>query len=645
VQVTDTSADLVFSLNAFRGYVFIVVSTGLSKPFCAPSGGSTITTTCTGTWQANSVSNPNLRISAIDPCASAFNKTCENAGEFRKGPFYIGVYGATGAQYTLTVQQLTPTTLSDGTPERGQADRRPTYFALQLSGEAALHDVKFRLTRTDGDGRQTSSGALLALYIKSCIASLCTAQDKQPSVTNNDLSLLVGQSVAASTAVAAANTPAHCQPPSSSCVYFIAVTAVCNAGVLSCPTNFQLVASSQSGTAITLIDYSSISTDIAQRTASVPAGESAEYEVFLDPSTTQPTTDIMLSVEACGPGLPDIYVCDSNCTDPFNPSATDNAFSAKTSTSQGKAVITVTATKDSAIYAAVASPAEATGSAKFVFTAGANGPFVLVPSTEASAPAVVLGASPLDIDVSWNPVLLQSGTTRFTASKVLYEVLVGENGFTGSGYVATTACGLREIAANNPVVISRTTELDATSVNIGGLSAVTEYSANVIATCDATCLQTSVAAAQVVAVRNEAGEWVQPHHAADRAAEGKAELLAKARALTAARAAPTGSHERRMLLDQAGGQSAAQEVAIGSVSRITTGPQPPEPEPEEGFPEGAVIGLSVMGGLMALGGVGFVVYRRMQAGSYKVQYRAFRGDGAMDTLPMPASGYAAMFDD
>ena len=664
VPIQDVSADVVVNVNMFSGSADVSIATQQVRPSCrlAARPGGTFGPVCSGVWEVSSGSSNSLRISHADPCASATNRTCDAARDFRAGDFYLGVFGVFAGEYTLTVQQLQPVELSDGSPATGVADANvPSVFSLRLTGQAAAHDVRFTISRTEARLLQ-ASGATLAVYLSSCRADVCTDADQSPSAAHHDLSLLVEGGAASRNLIVGAGTAAHCAPSGPiSCVYFISVTALCSRPGPSCPTDFSIIGASQGGSAVTYVDFSAVSQDLWQAQASVPDGSSAQYELFLQPDSG--AARVQLNLEACGPGLPTLYVCDpvaseaggKACVNPFAPSKNDHSFAARTSASGGKASVVIPSSRASRLYFAVdaagsrrrlASP-EAVGQPSpetFTVSASLNTTYYLVtPATGGVAAEAVADSTSVDVSIRWPAPLLQAGDARVAAKGATARVVMRSGGFGGTGAVVTTACGL-SIVASRDGSVSRLTDPGVTSLTVGGLEPLTDYDANVVLTCGAACLQASLAGPEVREVRLADGSWAAAELHPGLAAAA-AEATRRAGAHRRALAAPLGSAHRRRLLVEAGGQSASQSVAFASVASVTTAKASPPPEPKEGFPESAIIALSSIGGILALGGVGFFCYRRCRSGAFRSQYVAFSPSGAMDTLPEPADDYSAMFDE
>ncbi|KAA0168946.1 hypothetical protein FNF31_00107 [Cafeteria roenbergensis] len=641
VGIEDLSADITVNLNLFSGSADVAISTRQMMPSCrlAARPGGTFGPVCSATWQVSSSASNSLRIAHDDPCASAYNQTCQASVDFRPGYFYLGVFGVFAGEYTLT-----------------------------LDGTAAAHDVKFSVSRLDTLMLQGTAG--LSIFLTSCSAEACTPADQAPNANHHAMSaLVVGSS--SRTLIVGTGSAAHCTARAgSSCVYFISVTAICGLGT-SCPTDFSIVGASQAGSGVSYIDFASVVGDVWQsQPSSVPEGQAALFELFLQPSSG--ASRVQINLEACGPGLPSLFVCDplasdtgsgGVCANPFKPSKADHSFAASTATlgSGGRASVVVPSSLASRLYFSV----DTAGSRRralasrdggglltetFSVSASLNDTYYLVPRTgptgsRSPSMAAVQDSTGVGLTVTWPLPELESNGARIRAKGTTAKVVMRKGGFAGTQGVSTTACGL-DLVASRDGTITRVTERDETSLSVGGLAPDSEYAANVILTCDATCLSTSFADAVVTAIYDERqGAWLDASERPAEAEIARSDAMRRGAAHSRALSAPAGSSGRRSLFLAAGGQSATQSIAFPASATATTGAAPPPPAPEEGFPQGAIIALSVTGGLLAMGGIGFFVYRRCRHHAYQSQYVAFRPSGAMDTLPEPASGYTAMFDD
>jgi hypothetical protein len=678
VNIPTVASDISFSLTMLSGDADIVVSHTNYYPSCRLTlqPGRVWDTVCTGTWKSLSSSSETLTISAANPCSGAFNTSCSPTVDFQPGQFYVGVFGASTARYTLTVSQSLPQQLTDGQPTSGVVSTTAgLVYMLFVNGNAAAGDVKFTVTRTDASGRPSSLvGSPLGVYIKACREDLCPQSGYDPTPTDNQASTLVSGSTGG--IVVGSNSAAHCTPYGQfGCVYFATIAPVCSSGSPSCTTQYQLTGSSQAGISFTTIDFRSVENDVFVTNGVVPDGINALYELFLQPESG--TSSVMLSLEACGPGLPSLFVCDpvaedgaKKCNNAVAPSKNDYSFAASTANAPvgGRASVYIPSSHAAQLFFSVdaTNPSrrlaldDAVGGTTpvevFRVMASVNGSYYLAPSGPTSAQPGTLsigpGADGVSVDVSWSGATLMSadGSSVLQAKGVRYGLVARQGGFASSGVVASSACGL-QLLAGVPNAITRLSDFDVTSLTIGGLAPNAVYGINVYGTCDAGCFSSSLASPTVLQVRDASGAMRSVQDLAEKEMYlvRDAEALARhmsTRGSTAwidsALQHPEGSQERRSLLSQAGSQTQEQSIAF-KMGSITTGAAPPQ-VPQEGLTSGAVVAISVIGSAVVVGGVGFWWYRRRHARDFTTQYIAFKAEGAMDTLPEPLGAYSAMDD-
>jgi hypothetical protein len=667
VNVASTSSDLMIVATVLVGSVTVV----LSSPARDPSrfGYPTCTTprNCNATWTSitGARAGDTIRVYApvgdgtkIGPCLGPYVYAggvwpCSQNSDWVAGLFNIGVYGNTDSEYALTVYTSAGAqVLDDGQPQEGvSVPGNPATFLFRSQYSLTLPDVRFLVASDD---------TALVYYIRSCVEGLCQPADVQPGPSNFEDTGSVdagGDGDFFVTKFASS----YCSPGQGGiCHYYVAVYPAPSATPCTDPTNpdcaatFTITASVQGGSQPTLINFNSVNNRVYSLSGNVAPGSAAVYELYLNASRS---ADIVLDVDACGPGYPNVYVCNPNpagatpaCTNPFAPSAAQNTMSGSTQASGGTVrlldlgvqaqtyFIAVAADGTSAEEAvsrrlaasgarkeggseeeedkAVAAAASSAVAATVGQSGGPNWAYNLMLSsgqayylTAGSSPlAVVSSSDGTSVNVSFGDALIvdQERRNAVKATSAQYLVVAAAGGFPaaaagagGVGVVPTTACGLFRFSSLARVEPVGPTARGQTYALVTGLQPGTYYEFGVIAQCDNACF----AAAGVAPGGGGGGGG--------------------------------GIGPSRFPTQWTGYPTASATSGNGESAQVVTG-----------FPAAGVAGL-VAGGIAVAAAAGaFFYYRRIRAGDRSYQYATLDVSGAMATISTPVDdAYGGMSAD
>ena len=258
----------------------------------------------------------------------------------------------------------------------------------------------------------------------------------------------------------------------------------------------------------------------SQPDALVAAGGKKAYEMYVGESPV----DLHVRVEACT-GAPALYMCTSQCTDPFNPGPGNSQWDEDTTT--GVASVTIAAVRvclcacvpvctgkvstgpslwlwlllqaTGTYYADVIAPASGSASVVYQLSAATGS----VPTLDIGTAGVAVGdVSDSGVTLSWSrPKLVVPGTggsqTIATAATAVQYTLYRAAGGFPSNVVKTTSCGLASHANTGGAPPAPVTT-DAVSVAVGDLEPSTTYEFSLVATCGAGCMPDGQAAMSVV---------------------------------------------------------------------------------------------------------------------------------------------------
>lgn len=323
--------------------------------------------------------------------------------------------------------------------------------------------------------------------------------------------------------------------------------------------------------------------------ALLQVGASAIYELYLNQSLS---ADVTIDVEACGPGLPNVYTCNTNppagvpaCSNPFLPSRASHTGVATTNdpTHPGVARIVDRGVQTNAYFVAVAAegtPPLAAGavgggeaatrealqqwaeqSQRKLQNGNGNWAYQVVLSSGQAAylwsPAAAPGGKATltvnvvedgtSVNVSWPVPLIgdQNGANLRPAAGVTYTLYTAPGGFTAggnpSGYVPQTSCGLIRysgVSGIDPISVPP----GQTWTTISGLNPNAYYEFNILAACDRACWALNGVAPHPEA--KEQQQEVASARALGSSSSSKTSSLAAAAALaTAAEAAAAAAEE------------------------------------------------------------------------------------------------------
>ncbi len=514
---TALGSDLLFSATLLSGTVTIVVSPSDPTVNCtAPRAcsASAVWWSMNGPRAGNTVRvyNPGTLVPGLGPCEGPYRNSaasCDATSAWHTGSYYVAVYGITDAVYTLTYTSYSPyTQLADGVPAAGAVVAgAPPVFAYSAGADLSLPDVRFILSVDASSGGAGDGNAPLLYFMNSCVDSACTASDISPR-----------PGAARATGVAARGadldffltkfSPAYCQPPpnapNSRCVYFIALfpsrEGECAAGTPGACT-FRVTAQVQSGRGRTSLPFASINGSVATLLGNIPPGGGSTVELYLDDVAAR--ADITITLQACGPGYPTLYVCNPaapvRCTEPAQPGPAGGSSLQPAGTAPGGvAVLRDYGVNGTPAYfigvAATAPPAPAAvGNWQYQLQVSSGPAWYLAPPT---SPALAVAPTPEGgaFNVSWMPAALQDQEgrpARVAPVGVTYFVYAAKGGFAAGesgGAVPTTACGLGRWSVS-PAGAQPQAALapDVTSALVSGLAPGVAYDLNVVAMCDRSC--------------------------------------------------------------------------------------------------------------------------------------------------------------
>ena len=260
----------------------------------------------------------------------------------------------------------------------------------------------------------------------------------------------------------------------------------------------------------TLVSFSSIANKVFSLNGNVAAGTSAIIELFLNNSVAAAPANIQLDLDACGPGLPSLYVCRQNpaagvapCSNPFlpQPGTGTGGNTAAASTAAGPVVGSVRLTDvgvaGQSYFLAIAADGAGPGGGAVTWAAyniamssGVGALYLQPPASVATL--VAPDADGTSVNVSWTPAAVAApGGAAVDAKLAQYYVYFAAGGFASNGnpqnLVATTACGLIRGAAVLSTDPAGPTARGTLWVSVTGLNPDTYYEFAVLAQCDAAC--------------------------------------------------------------------------------------------------------------------------------------------------------------
>jgi hypothetical protein len=527
---TALGSDLLFSATLLSGSVTIVVSPSDPAVTCtAPRAcsASAVWWSAQGMRAGSTVrvySPYGTVVPGLGPCSGPYRNpsapcafpcsggTANASCAWHTGRYYVAVYGISDAAYTLTYTSYSPyTQLADGVPAAGAVVAgAPPVFAYSAGADLTLPDVRFVLSLDASTGAPGDGAAPLLYFINSCMDSACTPSDISPR-----------PGAARATGVAARGadldffltkfSPAYCQPPAnapnSRCVYFIALfpsrSGDC-AGSVPGACAFRITAQVQSGRGRTSLPFASFNGSVATLLGNIPPGATSTVELFLDDVAAR--ADITVTLQACGPGFPTLYVCNpaaappaARCQEPSQPGAAGSSSLPPAPTAGGGVAVLrdygVSGTP--AYFLGVGStsgaPPAAAGNWQYQLQVSSGPAWYLAPP---AAGALVVAPAPEGgaLNVSWAPAALQDQEgrpARVAPVGVTYFVYAARGGFAAGdsgGAVATTACGLGRWSVSGAGAQPQAALTpDATTALVSGLAPGAAYGVNVVAVCDRGC--------------------------------------------------------------------------------------------------------------------------------------------------------------
>ena len=414
----------------------------------------------------------------------------------------------------------------------------PVTLVYQPSYDSSGPSIKLSLDAT-------SSDAGLALYVVSCVEGIlgpnaCNSAARSPGPTNY-YQFITADAGTSQDLIITKFSNAFCSGGNVfiGCSYYMAVyPSPDNGGDCNppgCDGSFTLTASQASPGGRTQIPFASLDGKVAEYIGTVGTFPAVGlYEIFLPASSqggaaTVPT--INLTLEACGPAYPSMYICDPSpasgnaCADAFNPSHAANGHTAALFTAAGgagRATTSLSGLTSSALYASVIadgqvslgmnsgsgdksdsalgqSPGQSIGAQYVIIASSGSGVTYLYPPANASVALAVTGDGGTTLNVSWLPPMIAtvgSPSGGRPAAAVTYSVYAApvsfsaaatsaNGGTTPPAVVTTTACGLdfwSRLTSLPPVTVTGQTWAELTD-----LQPNTVYQVNVAATCSNPC--------------------------------------------------------------------------------------------------------------------------------------------------------------
>jgi len=531
VSVGDLSQDLALIATLSSGSVVITVSPPFRDPakFGFPSCSSP--RVCNATWTSVVAAQAGnaVRIFAnqgdgtkIGPCLGqyVYNDSpwgrCSATRDWTVGTFNVGVFGVVDSAFTLTAYtSASYQSLESGVPQSGQSvPGSPAVFKLNIVRPTiAISDVRLIIQ---------SDAAPLTFYIRSCVSFNCVPADQTPGPGNFEDSGSVSGGGTSDFFITRLS-PAMCNAAVGGiCSYFVSVYASAQSGCddptdPSCVVTFTITGSSQDGsTAPTVINYAaSLENKVYGLNGNTQAGGVAVIEVLFNASFSSQamTADISISVDSCGPGFQNVYICRLNpapgtqgCANAFLPApgtgSGGNTLSASTSTGSivGRARLTDIGVAGQSYFIAIAADGSNPSGQQGVWAYDAklsSGGSALYLLEGPYSTTIVPDSTGISVNISWTSARLGRGrnpsaaaATSKPALLATYQVYAAIGGFQSNptlGIVPTTVCGLfRASSLLNIDAVS--TGRGATSITVTGLQPSTYYEFAIVATCDRTCL-------------------------------------------------------------------------------------------------------------------------------------------------------------
>ena len=241
-----------------------------------------------------------------------------------------------------------------------------------------------------------------------------------------------------------------------------------------------------------------------QPAALLAQGSSKAYEMYVGEAAVA----LSVRVEACS-GQPDVYMCHTGCTNPFQPGPGNSQWSGSTAT-DGVAFISVSSVRVGEWWCVKRGLHDVPLTRCFVVraVAQASGTYyldVVAPATGASSVVYQLSAATGDVpllyvgdaveassitdssvSLSWPAPTITVGGQTYPAANVQYTLYRSTGSFPTS-VVATTACGLEAYAQQPGATPPSTLPTGSVSAGVGDLAESTEYTFALVATCGAGC--------------------------------------------------------------------------------------------------------------------------------------------------------------
>jgi hypothetical protein len=527
VSVGDLSQDLTLIATLSSGSVVITVSSPYRDPgkFGFPSCAAP--RVCNATWTSVVAAQAGnaVRVFAVQgdgtkigPCLGpyVYNDSpwgrCSASRDWTVGTFNVGVFGVVDSSFMLTAYtSASYQTLESGVPQSGQSiPGSPAIFKLNIVRPTiAIADVRLIVQ---------SDAAPLTFYIRSCVSFNCLPADQTPGPDNFEDSGYVSGGGTSDFFITRLS-PAMCNAAVGGiCSYFVSVYPSAQSGCddptdPTCSVTFTITGSSQDGSTVpTIINYAaSLENKVYGLNGNTQAGGVAVIEVLFNSSFSSQAmkADITISLDSCGPGFQNVYVCRLNpppgtqgCTNAFLPSpgtgTGGNTLSASTSTGSivGRARITDVGVAGQSYFISIAADGTNPSGQQGVWAYDAklsSGNSALFLLEGPYSTTVVPDATGISVNVSWTMARLGLGQNAAVSKPALlatYQVYAAMGGFGSNpslGIVPTTVCGLFR-ASSLLKIDAVSTGRGATSITVTGLQPSTYYEFAVVASCDRTCL-------------------------------------------------------------------------------------------------------------------------------------------------------------